>query len=158
MIQSLHCRATHTLTIMSSRIPLSSRPLDLLYFSFFIVRFANTVVHRIERQLQMHIPASLLVDLQALLHPNTFLPSLPEWYTGYSADPLIRGAMLKDPQLVWFNCFLYVEMYDLSAFHSHYRVLTPASRLFQLPVFIIGARGLWKGKLTRRKPVSSTHA
>ncbi|KAF9047200.1 hypothetical protein BDZ89DRAFT_1099290 [Hymenopellis radicata] len=96
---------------MSSRIPLSSRPLDLLYFSFFI----------------MHIPASLLVDLQALLYPNTYLPSLPEWYTGYSADPLIRGAMLKESQLVWFNCFLYVEM------------------IFQLPVFVIGALGLWKG-------------
>ncbi|CAL1715502.1 unnamed protein product [Somion occarium] len=97
--------------------PLRSRPLDLLYFAFFAI----------------HIPNTLLVDLQAL-YPSHLLPgsiaNLPKLYVNLSSDPLIGGAMgyfgLPD-DYVWFKSFLLLEAF------------------FQLPVFVLGLRGLWKG-------------
>ncbi|KAG9312794.1 transmembrane protein 6/97 [Chiua virens] len=101
---------------MPTRTPLGSRPLDLLYFIFFV----------------MHLPASLLVDGQAL-YPSAVVPSfisqLPKMYTQLSADPLISGAMGyvgESSNFVWFKTFLCVEMF------------------FQVPVFILGMIGLWK--------------
>ncbi|KAH7914599.1 transmembrane protein 6/97 [Hygrophoropsis aurantiaca] len=98
---------------------LTSRPLDLLYFVFFLT----------------HIPATLLLDLQSL-YPTAMIPSfirmLPKLYTDMSSDPLVAGAMgyLGEDamlHLVWFKTFVVVEM------------------IFQLPTFILGLWGLWTG-------------
>ncbi|KIJ59216.1 hypothetical protein HYDPIDRAFT_181441 [Hydnomerulius pinastri MD-312] len=98
------------------RTPLTSRPLDLIYFTFFLI----------------HLPASLLLDCQAL-YPSWLIPgfisTLPKLYTEFSADPLINGAMGyagDSSQFVWFKSFLAVEA------------------CFQIPVFVLGMRGLWK--------------
>jgi hypothetical protein len=96
--------------------PLSSRPMDLIYFIFFLI----------------HIPSTLLIDCQAVwpkhLFPK-FLQDIPFWYVGMSGDPLVGRAMgiLGDgSDLAWFMSFLYLEA------------------LFQLPVFVLGAIGLWR--------------
>jgi len=98
-----------------TRRPLSSRPLDMLYFVFFMV----------------HLPATLLVDLQAI-YPSHLVPPLiaqiPKMYIRMSNDPLIGGAvglLGKSDHYIWFKTFLYLEA------------------LFQIPVFILGMRGLW---------------
>ncbi|KAI0076612.1 hypothetical protein K474DRAFT_1691295 [Panus rudis PR-1116 ss-1] len=100
-----------------ARVPLKSRPLDLLYFIFFLI----------------HLPSTLLVDLQAI-YPHGLLPGiitkLPELYINLSSDPLIGGAMgyFGVPEnYLWFKSFLLLEAF------------------FQVPVFILGMRGLWKG-------------
>ncbi|THH08545.1 hypothetical protein EW145_g2648 [Phellinidium pouzarii] len=79
-----------------------------------------------------HIPATLLLDLQSL-YPPALVPAalarLPELYVSFSSDPLIAGALgLNGPpsSWVWFKSFLVLEA------------------VFQLPVFIIGMRGLWR--------------
>ncbi|KAH7927353.1 hypothetical protein BV22DRAFT_1061233 [Leucogyrophana mollusca] len=99
--------------------PLTSRPLDVVYFAFFLI----------------HIPATIMIDLQAL-YPTTVIPSvirgLPKLYSDMSSDPLISGVMgyLGEEalsRLVWFKTFLAVEA------------------VFQLPVFVLGLRGLWTG-------------
>ncbi|KAG2088013.1 transmembrane protein 6/97 [Suillus discolor] len=101
---------------MRTAIPITSRPLDLVYFVFFLV----------------HIPATLLIDLQALYPPwliPYFIRALPRLYIQMSNDPLIGSVlgMLGDSKpFVWFKTFLAVEA------------------LFQFPVFILGARGLWR--------------
>ncbi|KAJ4474441.1 transmembrane protein 6/97 [Lentinula aciculospora] len=98
------------------RVPLIARPLDFLYFCFFLI----------------HIPASLLLDFQ-ILYPSAYVPSflqaLRQWYIGFTADPLIAGAVRGDinGELVWFGCFTWLEL------------------LFQFPTFFLGIRGLWKG-------------
>jgi hypothetical protein len=97
--------------------PLTSRPLDLVYVVFFL----------------SHIPASFLLDLQSI-YPSHFVPAIlkkaPELYFQMSNDPLIGGIMgylgNKD-HLVWFKSFLLLEL------------------VFQVPVFFLGIRGLWKG-------------
>jgi len=100
------------------RIPLTYRPLDLLYFSFFLV----------------HIPATLLVDTQHLYPTWLFPPffhSLQRTYLSMSNDPLLGSATgffgpnVEKP--VWFNSFIALEV------------------LFQVPVFFFGARALYKG-------------
>ncbi|KAI0675905.1 transmembrane protein 6/97 [Trametes maxima] len=100
-------------------IPLSERPRDLVYFLFFAI----------------HIPATFLIDLQAL-YPKQWVPGvvsgLPKFYVDMSNDPLIGSAMgyFGREQLeafTWFTSFLTVEAF------------------FQVPVFIIGLRGLWQG-------------
>ncbi|KAG1811512.1 transmembrane protein 6/97 [Suillus subaureus] len=101
---------------MRTAIPITSRPLDLVYFTFFLV----------------HIPATLLIDLQALYPPSLtpyFIRGFPQLYVQMSNDPLIGSVlgMLGDSKpFVWFKTFLAVEA------------------LFQLPVFVLGARGLWR--------------
>jgi len=101
---------------MAARRPLTSRPIDLFYFIFFLV----------------HIPSTLLIDCQAIW-PKQFTPkfmqAIPPWYVGMSGDPLVGGAMgifKNESELAWLKSFLYLEA------------------LFQLPVFVIGARGLWR--------------
>ncbi|KAG1728110.1 transmembrane protein 6/97 [Suillus lakei] len=101
---------------MRTAISITSRPLDLVYFAFFLV----------------HIPATLLIDLQALYPPSLtphFIRALPQFYVQMSNDPLIGSVlgMLGDSKpFIWFKTFLAVEV------------------LFQLPVFVLGARGLWR--------------
>ncbi|KIM90546.1 hypothetical protein PILCRDRAFT_812299 [Piloderma croceum F 1598] len=94
---------------------LTSRPLDLLYFTFFL----------------SHIPASLLLDFQAL-YPSSLLPgfisSLPRLYFQMSNDPLIGGAMgylSNSKELGWLKSFMILEL------------------VFQFPVFFLGLQGLW---------------
>jgi len=101
---------------MAVRTPLTSRPIDLFYFMFFVI----------------HIPATLLIDCQAIW-PKEFVPKslqlLPPWYVGMSGDPLVGGTMgicNNGSELAWFKSFLYLEA------------------LFQLPVFVIGAYSLWR--------------
>ncbi|KAI0257101.1 transmembrane protein 6/97 [Lactifluus subvellereus] len=100
---------------MAARRSLTSRPMDLFYFIFFL----------------MHIPTTLLVDCQAIwpkqLVPE-FVQAIIPWYVRMSGDPLIGGAMgllANESELAWFKSFVYLEA------------------LFQLPVFVLGARGLW---------------
>ncbi|KAI0832108.1 transmembrane protein 6/97 [Trametes gibbosa] len=102
-----------------TRIPLAQRPRDLVYFLFFAI----------------HLPATFLIDLQAL-YPKQWVPSfvssLPRFYVEMSADPLIGSAMgyfgqAQFDAYTWFRTFLLVEAF------------------FQVPVFILGLRGLWKG-------------
>ncbi|KAI6141748.1 transmembrane protein 6/97 [Pisolithus tinctorius] len=99
---------------MAQRRPLRSRPLDLLYFSFFLI----------------HIPATLLLDCQAL-YPKWAVPSpikaLPIIYLSFSSDPLIAGVFGYAPgDFAWFKLFLYLEAF------------------FQLPIFVLGAFKLWQ--------------
>ncbi|ELU39026.1 hypothetical protein AG1IA_06947 [Rhizoctonia solani AG-1 IA] len=77
---------------------LNKRPLDLLYFIFFV-----------------HIPATLLMDLQAII-PVGLLPSffqiIPNFYLSISGDPLIAGAMGLHgvpTQFTWFRTFIIIE-------------------------------------------------
>ncbi|TBU30442.1 transmembrane protein 6/97 [Dichomitus squalens] len=102
-----------------TRTPLSSRPRDLVYFLFFAI----------------HLPATFLIDIQAI-YPKAWVPalisSLPKFYVEMSNDPLIGSAMgyFGESQLkafTWFRSFLLLEAF------------------FQVPVFLIGLRGLWRG-------------
>ncbi|KAM5544283.1 hypothetical protein V8D89_001943 [Ganoderma adspersum] len=101
------------------RTPLSCRTRDLVYFLFFAI----------------HLPATFLIDVQAL-YPKAWVPSaissLPRFYVDMSNDPLIGSAMgyFGQGQLeayAWFRSFLLLEAF------------------FQVPVFVIGLRGLWRG-------------
>ncbi|KAF5391811.1 hypothetical protein D9757_001850 [Collybiopsis confluens] len=82
---------------MAAAVPLTSRPLDFVYFCFFL----------------SHIPASLLLDFQ-ILYPAQYVPSflldLRNWYIQFSADPLISGAARGAGELVWFRCFAWLEL------------------------------------------------
>ncbi|KAJ8590788.1 hypothetical protein M405DRAFT_815486 [Rhizopogon salebrosus TDB-379] len=101
---------------MRTTTPIASRPLDLVYFTFFLV----------------HIPATLLIDLQALYSPSLtphFIRALPSLYIQMSNDPLVGsvlGLLGDSKHFMWFKTFLALEA------------------LFQLPVFVLGARGLWR--------------
>ncbi|KAF9563905.1 hypothetical protein CPC08DRAFT_816257 [Agrocybe pediades] len=99
--------------------PLKTRPLDLLYFLFFA----------------MHLPATLLIDLQ-YIYPTQLVPnilkSLVSFYVDMSRDPLIggiNGFFFKDDNthMTWFKTFIVLEA------------------VFQVPVFVLGLRGLYKG-------------
>jgi len=90
--------------------------MDLVYFTFFLI----------------HLPASLLLDCQPLYPPSlvpSFISQLPKMYTQISADPLISGLMGfsgESNNFLWFKTFIFIEAF------------------FQVPVFILGMRGLWK--------------
>jgi len=90
--------------------------MDLIYFIFFVT----------------HIPVTLLIDCQAIwpkqIVPKT-LQALPPWYVGMSGDPILGGVMGingNESAFAWLRSFIYLEA------------------LFQLPVFVLGARGLWR--------------
>ncbi|CDO74847.1 hypothetical protein BN946_scf184280.g7 [Trametes cinnabarina] len=102
-----------------TRIPLAHRRKDFVYFLFFAI----------------HLPATFLIDLQAL-YPKQWLPNImsniPKFYVEMSNDPLIGSVMgyFGQQQVeahTWFKSFLLVEAF------------------FQVPVFILGLRGLWTG-------------
>ncbi|EIN09658.1 hypothetical protein PUNSTDRAFT_113088 [Punctularia strigosozonata HHB-11173 SS5] len=77
-----------------------------------------------------HIPATVLLDLQAIypvwIVPG-FIAQLPKLYLQLSNDPIIEGALSTGPTFLWLRTFMVLEA------------------LFQLPTFVIGARGLYKG-------------
>ncbi|KAH9852601.1 transmembrane protein 6/97 [Lenzites betulinus] len=102
-----------------ARIPLAQRPRDLVYFLFFAI----------------HLPATFLIDLQAL-YPKEWVPSvisnLAKFYVEMSADPLIGSSLgyfgqAQVDAYTWFRTLLVLEAF------------------FQVPVFVLGLRGLWKG-------------
>ena len=77
---------------MSSRTPLTSRPLDLTYFIYVAT----------------HIPITIGLDCQALYPPNWIpkpLVALNNYYITEFKDPLISNAS----NLVWFKSFIYCE-------------------------------------------------
>lgn len=108
---------------MAARRPLTSRPMDLIYFIFFVVSPASprtrlnlTTYRHAFSYRQIHIPASLIIDFQTL-YPRFLLPdfvaTIPRQYFDTYGDPLIGGAMgyLGDkPELAWFKSFLVVEL------------------------------------------------
>ncbi|KAJ7040750.1 transmembrane protein 6/97 [Mycena alexandri] len=92
---------------------LTSRPLDLVYFSFFVT----------------HIFASLCMDFQPL-YPRALVPGvlrqLMDWYLRTSNDPLLKGVFGRGTDnIIWFKSFLFLEV------------------VFQFPTFFLAARGLW---------------
>ncbi len=97
-------------TTMDQHVPLSARPLDLIYFSFFWQVLRHRHPFPMLNHVQCHIPASLLMDFQGLLYPNTYFPWIPEWYIEFSGDPLIGGLLRGEEGLVWFKCFLLLEL------------------------------------------------
>ncbi|KAL7414706.1 transmembrane protein 6/97 [Mrakia frigida] len=99
-----------------ARTPLTSRPLDLFYFAFFVI----------------HIPATLCVDLQAFYPADVtpqILKDLMSFYISLTNDPTMQGVLgltdAKPSVFLWFKSLLYLEA------------------LFQLPTFFIGAYGLY---------------
>ncbi|KAJ7068689.1 transmembrane protein 6/97 [Mycena amicta] len=81
---------------MSPR-PLTSRPLDLVYFGFFV----------------SHIFASLCIDFQPLYPQNlvpNFLRDFAAWYIRSSNDPLLKAAFGHHEPLPWFTSFLFLEV------------------------------------------------
>ncbi|KAK2463596.1 hypothetical protein APHAL10511_004347 [Amanita phalloides] len=107
--------------IAHPRSPLTSRPLDLLYFCFFLI----------------HVPATLLLDIQHL-YPTKLVPlfirALPHLYLKMSNDPLVGGVSgyfgTNTDHFLWFKCFTVLEV------------------VFQLPVFFLGMRGLYNDSRT----------
>ena len=91
----------------------TGRPVDQFYFLFFA----------------MHIPITLLVDIQTLYPPSllarTPLPALMKWYLSWSRDPVLIGAAGSSWDWAWLRVFLHSEGY------------------FQLPIFFIAAGMLW---------------
>ncbi|CAE6462108.1 unnamed protein product [Rhizoctonia solani] len=108
-------------------LSLKERPLDFLYLVYFAI----------------HIPPTLLMDLQAILPQGSFplaLQRLPQFYLDMSGDPLIAGAMGLHgvhTQFTWFYTFLVIEEYVAVITHILTRALIQ-QRLFQLPLFVLG--------------------
>ncbi|KAH6916062.1 hypothetical protein BKA70DRAFT_1092793 [Coprinopsis sp. MPI-PUGE-AT-0042] len=109
-------------TAQATRSSLFSRPADLVYFIFFLT----------------HIPATLLLDLQAV-YPEWLVPkdsplrSLAAYYVSMTNDPVIGGvAGLFGPEfrhsLLWIISFMHVEL------------------LVQLPTFFYGAYYLYHNR------------
>jgi len=80
--------------------------------------------------LLVHIPATVLLDVQAI-SPQHLIPKVlrdaSDWYIDFSADPLVSGAFHGGPEFNWFRAFLYLEAF------------------FQLPIFFLAARALYAG-------------
>ncbi|KAJ6527264.1 transmembrane protein 6/97 [Mycena vulgaris] len=93
--------------------PLTSRPLDFVYFIFFVT----------------NIFADLCIDFQLLYPPAlvpAFLPQFVQWYLRTSNDPLLKAAFgHSDDPLVWFKSFFFLGIF------------------FQFPTLLLAARGLW---------------
>lgn len=66
---------------------------------------------------QIHVPATLLLDLQHLYPAElvpTFVPTLLQLYLQMSNDPLVGGvagyfAGTNSDQFLWFKCFVVLE-------------------------------------------------
>lgn len=65
-------------------------------------------------EIQIHVPCTVLLDIQAL-YPRNLVPKVlldtSEWYIDFSGDPLMRGAFHGGPEFDWFRAFLYLEAY-----------------------------------------------
>ncbi|GHJ83878.1 hypothetical protein NliqN6_0280 [Naganishia liquefaciens] len=81
-----------------TRIPLSQRTLDRIYFCFFV----------------SHIPTTLLVDGVAIYPPRfvpQFLKDFISWYISFSGDPLIGGLASGARDFYWFRSFIFLEVF-----------------------------------------------
>lgn len=83
------------------------------------------------------------------------MQALTHFYVGMSGDPLVgrvMGIFGNESELAWFKSFMYLEAYGpISSPSPAPFPRTPSDHtehrsLFQLPVFVLGARGLWRGK------------
>lgn len=117
----------HTGHHPNMHIPLSQRPLDMFYVCFFL----------------MHIPATLLLDLQAV-YPSWLLPgwmrTLGQWYMQFTADPVVgsvNGYFGEEVQrsFTWLRLFMFTELF------------------LQLPTFIYASYSLFS--LSSSTPTSS---
>ena len=97
---------------------LASRPLDFIYFGFFLVSFLCRCHCPLAEYAytKCHIPATLFVDLPAI-YPRSYVPDfmfkLPEFYVKMSGDPLIGGVSgtIGDvDNFAWFKSFLLLEL------------------------------------------------
>ncbi|KAF7302056.1 putative membrane protein [Mycena indigotica] len=107
--------------------PLTSRPLDLVYFGFFV----------------SHIFASLCIDFQPL-YPTTLVPSLLRdfagWYIRSSNDPLLKSAFGHTEPLVWFQSFLFLEVaFQFPLFFVAARGLWNDSQQIYIPMLVYAA-------------------
>ena len=62
--------------------------------------------------MQIHIPATVFLDVQAISPQHLFpkiLRDASDWYIDFSGDPLIIGAFHGGPEFNWFRSFLYLE-------------------------------------------------
>ena len=144
-----------------ARVSLLSRPLDLLYFTYFMVRVSVAFSRAPLMPAQLHVPITLSLDLHSLVTLPAWVPlvdvaqSTLVSYVNNIQDPLVGGVMgLLDvtpgvDHYVWFRTFVAVEMCVFSKVYSRRhtaRMLILSDRFFQLPVFILGMRGLWNSK------------
>ena len=154
---TFHHVLTLTMLVNYASLPLTARPLDFFYFIFFLASlslfFYTFNSHDLNSSLkQSHIPATLMLDLHALFRAPDYLRVPVEWYIGMSRDPLVGvasgafGDSSARAHLGWFKSFLVLELCG-PFFHLHRKTqLNPTcSRVFQLPVFFLGIRGLYKG-------------
>ncbi|KAF8202252.1 hypothetical protein BJ912DRAFT_944244 [Pholiota molesta] len=100
-----------------AQLPLTARPLDLLYFLFFAVNPS---------------PSLLIIDLQWIYPPQlvpSFLPGLLDFYIDIAGPTHRRSrrSFWNNTHLGWFKTFIVLEA------------------VFQIPVFILGLRALQKG-------------
>jgi hypothetical protein len=98
-----------------SRTPLTSRPLDLFYFSFFAVSpvvSLRAVVVRLNYNPKMHLFFVVTVDLQPL-YPTWLVPGplkrLLEYHIQISNDPLTLGLLGQSRDFIWFKSFIFLE-------------------------------------------------
>jgi hypothetical protein len=100
-----------------TRLPLTQRPLDLIYFIFFLVR--NRCI-RSPRPLiipQVHIPATICMDLQRFYPPALVPQPLKDfltWYLDMTNDPVVSGALgLRGApgDFAWIKSFFALEGY-----------------------------------------------
>ncbi|KAI0308243.1 hypothetical protein B0F90DRAFT_144369 [Multifurca ochricompacta] len=108
-------------TIFDCRPPVSSNHPTLHHVGHSSTSFNFST----DRSLLLYL---LFGDMAQAIRPQA-LASHSSWYVSMSGDPLIGGAMGifgNQSELSWFKSFLYLEV------------------LFQLPVFVIGAHGLWR--------------
>ncbi|EAU90328.2 hypothetical protein CC1G_09010 [Coprinopsis cinerea okayama7 len=97
---------------MAPGTPLSQRPMDLVYFLFFV----------------SHIPFTLILDLQAvyptwLLPEDSSLRALGAFYVSMTNDPIIGGVAgtfgeVTRRSMQWLLSFTYLEMYVAYPFHE----------------------------------------
>ncbi|KAF7294369.1 putative membrane protein [Mycena chlorophos] len=111
---------------MSPR-PLTARPLDLVYFVFFVT----------------HIPASLCIDFQPLYPPALvpgFIKDFAAFYLKTSNDPLIKAAFGLAEPLVWFQSFLFLELaFQFPVFFIAARGLWNDSRKIYVLILVYAA-------------------
>ncbi|KAG2011626.1 hypothetical protein CC2G_011720 [Coprinopsis cinerea AmutBmut pab1-1] len=107
---------------MAPGTPLSQRPMDLVYFLFFV----------------SHIPFTLILDLQAvyptwLLPEDSSLRALGAFYVSMTNDPIIGGVAgtfgeVTRRSMQWLLSFTYLELF------------------FQLPTFFYAAYHLYHNR------------
>ena len=89
-----------------------------------------------------------MFDLHALFRAPDYLRGPIEWYMAMSRDPLVggaSGAFGDSSQLAWFKSFLILEWYRSFSLHLLTKKNLKYFSVFQLPVFFLGIRGLYKG-------------